>query len=185
MPTAVPLGRGRQSGGVLVVRLCPWRQLNPRMPATVVDVNLAVGESLDRRRRPRRHPPTIRRDLLRCGTRLSRRPGRTDEPGPVVTNANVLSCGAEDLIGRGEGGQRGKHTARPTLTGEAVAHADAERLALNFDTQLTAGTRGCPGTHRGTSWDVVREPSGLAGGLLVGVMLSWESGNAPADCGAT
>jgi hypothetical protein len=113
------------------------------------------------------------------------------EPGFAVANANVLSCGAEDLIGRGEGGQRGKHTARPTLTGKAVAHADAERLALNFDTQLTAGTRGCPGTHRGTSWDVVREPHGLAGGLLAQamspwaqVMLPWKSGNA-ADCGAS
>ena len=69
------------------------------------------------------------------------------EPGSLVTTANVLSYRAKDLIGCGEGGQRGKDTARPTLTGEAVANADSEWFTLNFNTQLSAGTRGCSRTH--------------------------------------
>ena len=69
------------------------------------------------------------------------------EPGPLVTNANVLSCGAKDLVGWGEAGQRCKDAPRPTLTGKAVANADPEWFTLNFDTQLTAGTGGCSRTH--------------------------------------
>ena len=69
------------------------------------------------------------------------------EPGSLVTNANVLSCRARDLIRCGEGGQRGKDTARPTLTGEAVANPDAEWFTLNFDAQLAAGTGGRARTH--------------------------------------
>ena len=69
------------------------------------------------------------------------------ELGSLVTNANVLSCGANNLIGCGEAGQRGKDAARPTLTGEAVANADAEWFTLNFNTQLAARTGGCSKTH--------------------------------------
>ena len=69
------------------------------------------------------------------------------EPGSLVTNAKVLSCGAKDLIGCGEAGQRCKDTARPTLTGEAVANADSEWFTLNLNTQLAAETRGCSRTH--------------------------------------
>jgi hypothetical protein len=62
------------------------------------------------------------------------------EPGALVTRANVLGGGAKDLIGCSEGGQCGEDTARPTLTGEAVANADSEWFTLNFNTQLSAGT---------------------------------------------
>jgi hypothetical protein len=41
-----------------------------------------------------------------------------------------------------------KQTARPTLTGEAVANTNAEWFAMNFNTQLAAGTTGCSRTHR-------------------------------------
>lgn len=69
------------------------------------------------------------------------------ELGSLVTDANILSCGAKDLIGCGEAGQRGEDTARPTLTGKAVANADSEWFTLNFNTQLAAGTRGSSRTH--------------------------------------
>jgi hypothetical protein len=69
------------------------------------------------------------------------------ELGSLITNANILSCGAKDLIGCGEAGQRCKDTAGPTLAGEAVANADSEWFALNFNTQLSTGTRGCSRTH--------------------------------------
>jgi hypothetical protein len=69
------------------------------------------------------------------------------ELGSLVTNANVLGRGAKDLIRCGETGERCEDTARPALTGEAVADADSEWFTPNFDTQLAAGTRGCSRTH--------------------------------------
>jgi hypothetical protein len=69
------------------------------------------------------------------------------ELGALVTNANVLGGGAKDFIGCGEGGQRCKDTAGPTLTGKAVANADSEWLTLDFNTQLATGTRSCSRTH--------------------------------------
>jgi hypothetical protein len=68
------------------------------------------------------------------------------EPGSLVTNANVLRCGAIDLVRYREAGQHRKDTARPTLTGEAVANANAEWFTLNFNAQLSTGTRGCSRT---------------------------------------
>src|SRR5262245_17388475 len=69
------------------------------------------------------------------------------ELGALVTSASILGCGAKHLVGRGEAGECCKDAARPTLTGEAVAHADSEWFALYFDTQLSAGTRGCSTKH--------------------------------------
>jgi hypothetical protein len=69
------------------------------------------------------------------------------EPGSLVADANVLGCGAENLIGSGEAGQRRENAACPTLTGEAVANANAEGFAINFNAQLAAGTRGCSRPH--------------------------------------
>jgi hypothetical protein len=79
------------------------------------------------------------------------RPADRAEPEPelasLVANANVLGCCAKDLVRCGEAGKGCKDAARPALTGEAVANADAERFALNFNTQLPAGTRGGSRTH--------------------------------------
>src|SRR5271166_23390 len=69
------------------------------------------------------------------------------EPGSLVADPHVLGCGADNLIGSGEAGQRRENAAGPTLAGEAVANADAEGFAINFDAQLAAGTRGCSRTH--------------------------------------
>src|SRR5690606_29783921 len=69
------------------------------------------------------------------------------EPGALVAGAHVLGCGAMDRGGRGEAGERRKHTARPALTGEAMTHADAPRLAVDLDAQLAAGAGGGSGGH--------------------------------------
>jgi len=79
------------------------------------------------------------------------RPANGAEPelelGSLVANANILGCGAKDFIGCGEAGKLCKETARPALTGEAVANADSEWFTRNFNPQLAAGTRGCSRTH--------------------------------------
>jgi hypothetical protein len=79
------------------------------------------------------------------------RPAHRAEPEPelgtLITDANVLGCGAKDLVWGGKRGQRRKDAAGPTLTGKAVANADAEGFTLNFNTQLAAATRGRSRTH--------------------------------------
>src|SRR5256885_5163591 len=57
------------------------------------------------------------------------------ESGPLIADANVLGGGPGHGVRRGEAGQRRKDTARSTLTGEAVADADAAWFALHFDAQ--------------------------------------------------
>jgi hypothetical protein len=69
------------------------------------------------------------------------------ELGSLVANANVLSCGARDLIRCSEAGERREDTPRPPLTGKAMTNADSQRFTLNFNSQLAAAARGCSRTH--------------------------------------
>jgi hypothetical protein len=144
----VPFGRSLQSGGVLVVRLCRRRQMNPRMSATVVDRILRwrkawVGEGA--------HGDSHGRLFVTFFGVEHGCPADRAEPElelvSLVTDTNVLGCGAKDLIGGGEGSQHCKDTAGPLLTGEAVANADSQRFTLNFNPQLPAATRGRSRTH--------------------------------------
>jgi hypothetical protein len=126
------------------------------MPAAVIDRSLRwrkawVGEGP--------HGDTHRRLFLRFSAILRAEdfgveqicPADGAEPelelGSLVAKANILGCGAKDLVRCGKAGQRCKDTPRPTLTGEAMADADTEWVALNFNAQLSAGTRGCSRTH--------------------------------------
>ena len=127
---------------MLFVRLYPWRQLNPRMSTTAVDRILRwgkawVGEGAN---------GDIHMRLLLTFLGVEQIcPADGAEPegelGSSGANANIFSCSAKNLIGSGEAGQRCKHTAGPTLTSEAVANASAEHVTLNFNAQLSAGTR--------------------------------------------
>jgi hypothetical protein len=80
------------------------------------------------------------------------------ELGSLITNANVLGCGAKDPIGCGEAGQCGKDTARPTLTGEAVANADSKSVHPELQYAIARRNKRLFETALCTSWDVVREP---------------------------
>jgi hypothetical protein len=119
------------------------------MSATIIDRNL-------RRRKARigegAHGDAHRRLFVTFfGMEHSCPAGITEpepEPGALITDANVFGRSADDLVRGGEAGQRCKDTARPTLTGEAVANANAEWFAVNFNAQLAAGTRGCSRTHQ-------------------------------------
>jgi hypothetical protein len=64
------------------------------------------------------------------------------ELGSVISDTQVFRRDAEDLKGSREAGQRREDAASPSLTGEAVADADASRFTLNLDAQLPAGARG-------------------------------------------
>lgn len=122
-------------GWVFVVYPGAWRQLNPGMSAAVIDRSL-------RRRKARvgkgAHGDTYIRLLVTLfGMEHGCPTDRAEpecEPGSLVTDANVLRCGARDLVGRGKVGQSGKDTARSTLAGEAVANADSEWFSLHFNT---------------------------------------------------
>jgi hypothetical protein len=102
--------------GVLVVRLRPWRQLNPGMSATVIDRILRwrkawVGEGA--------HGDTHRRLFVTfLGVEHGCSADRAEpelEPGSLVTNANVLRCGAIDLVRCREAGKRRKDVVHPEL----------------------------------------------------------------------
>ena len=69
------------------------------------------------------------------------------EAAAMVADAHVFGRGAGDLVWCGVTGQRGEHAAGAALAGEAMADADAARLALNLDAQLAAGTGGGSRIH--------------------------------------
>lgn len=51
---------------------------------------------------------------------------------PLVAGTDIFGGRAYDLVGSGEAGQGGEHTAGSLLTSKAVANADSGRLALDF-----------------------------------------------------
>src|SRR5262245_17106685 len=133
---------------ILFVRLYPWRQLNPRMSAAAVDRILRWGKA---RVGEGAHGHIHMRLLVtflgveQIGPPDGREPER--ELDSSSANANILGCSAKDLVGSGEASQRCKHTAGPTLAGEAVANASAEHVTLNFNAQLSAATGGGSRRH--------------------------------------
>jgi hypothetical protein len=64
------------------------------------------------------------------------------EPCALIPDTNVFGGGAEDLEGSREARQGRKDTAGPLLAGEAMANANASRLAFDLNTQLSARARG-------------------------------------------
>src|SRR5690606_7888986 len=69
----------------------------------------------------------------------------------LVTRPHIFRRLAEDLVRRPEGCQRGEDAAGTALAFQAVAQADAARLALHLDAQLAAAARGRPGLHDAAS----------------------------------
>jgi predicted RNase H-like HicB family nuclease len=117
-----------QLGRVFVVGRCAGRQLHPRVPVAVIDRipgrRIApVGEGPYGDGHRRLFATLFGVEQVCPADRAESNP----ELGALVANANILGCGAGNLVGSGEGGECGKHAARPALTGKAVANADPER----------------------------------------------------------
>jgi hypothetical protein len=116
---------------------CPRRQPHPGMSATLINRDLGLRKT---RVSEGTHGDTRRRLFVTLFGVEHRCPAhRTEsepEPGAPVAGAHVVRCSAENLIRSGEAGQRRENTARPALTGEAVANANAERFTMNLDAQL-------------------------------------------------
>ena len=91
-----------------------------------------------RMRRPRQTPSALR-SLPPCGTGSCCRQGRTGSGSArPVALAQVLGGLAADAVRWRERGERSEHAAGALLAGKAVAEADAERLAVDFDAELAA-----------------------------------------------
>ena len=124
------------------------RQLNPRVPAAVVDGNLGWRKG---RVRKCTHGDTHRFRVTLLGMKDGRPTDWAEpeiEPGPLIAAANVVGCSTKDLERGREAGQGREDTAGPLLASEAVADANASWLAIDLNAQLPAGTRGCSGRHQ-------------------------------------
>lgn len=128
----------RRLGWIPVETLHAGRQRDPQMPSAVVDGYL--------RRRKRWVREGTDRDAYRILPALFRMEegssaDRTEAKGEaraLVADARVLGGRAEDLVGRGETGQRGEHAAGSLLAREAMTESDTPRLAVHQDAQLAA-----------------------------------------------
>jgi hypothetical protein len=132
------------------------------MPAAVVD------RDLRRRKRgigKRPHGDTHRVVAALFGVEDGRPADRTepeDESGALIADARVFSRSAEDLERSSEARQCGEDAAGPSLAGEAIADADASRLAFDLNAQLSAGAGSRSGGHAAPQWDVVVTSSDAA-----------------------
>ncbi len=136
-----------QSRGILVERLRAWRQLNPRVPAALVD-----GKSRHRKLRVSKRAYGDAHGLI--ATLFGVEDGAPAnwakpeyEPGSLIPDTDVFGGGTEDFERSREACQCREDTAGPLLAGEAVANADSTRFAFDLNTQLSAGARGCSGRH--------------------------------------
>jgi len=137
---------------VLLMDLDPRRELHPGMPAAVVDRNLRRRKvGIIERSHGDSHGPVLVAFLGVEHGRAADRAEAESEPRALVAGAHVLRRCAMDRVGRGEAGERREHAPRPPLAGEAMADADAQRLAVDLDTQLAARAGGGSGSG-GHGW---------------------------------
>ena len=123
----------KQLGRIFVERFDAWRQLNPRMPAAVVDGNsrrwkARVGKGSYRDT----HGIIVSVFGMEDGS-----PANWAEPeyelGSVVPDTGVFGDSTRDFERSREAGQCREDTASSLLTSEAVANADSARFSLNFN----------------------------------------------------
>src|SRR5690606_27291598 len=138
-PRSEPCARTRSpsapwsSFGILVVAAHAGRQPDPAVPAGVVDRDFGRGKTRVGER-PHRHADRALLALFRVvEVRSAHRAEAEPELGPLVAGTHVLRGPADDPPRGGEARQGGEYAARAPLAGEAMAHADPERLALHFD----------------------------------------------------
>ena len=141
-------GQWLWSSGIFVERPRAGRQLNPRVPATVVNRN-------SRRRKvrvgKRTHGNTDRLIVTFFGVEDGRSADRAEpeyEPGSLIPDADVFGAGTEDFEWSREAGQCREDTTGPLLACETVTNANASWFTFDPNAQLSAATRGCSGRHR-------------------------------------
>src|SRR6185437_10557465 len=127
------------------------RQLHPGVSAAVVDGDLRRREGRVSERADRDPDRAVLEAFLGVeeigpADRAEAEP----EPRALIAGAHVLAGPAAHLVGRREACQRCEHAAGAPLALEAVADADAERLAADGDAELAAAaTGGADGRRHG------------------------------------
>jgi hypothetical protein len=123
------------------------RQPNPRVPAALVNGNLRRWKV----RVSKRADGNAHRLMVAVfGVEDGRPTGRAKpeyEPGPLIPDTDVFGGGTENFERGRKTGQCREDTAGSSLAGEAVANANSARFALDLNSQLSAGARGCSGRH--------------------------------------
>ena len=119
--------------GILLERDGAGRQLNPRMPAAIVDGHLGrreagVGKRADGDADAPAYP-FFGVEQIGAADRAE----AENEPGPLIAGADILGSRANDLVGSGKAGQGSEHAAGSLLASKAVAESDAGRRTLDFN----------------------------------------------------
>ena len=149
------------SSGIFVERSRAWRQLNPRMPAALVD-----GKSRRWKARvsKRAHGDAHRLIVTIFGVEDGSPTNWAKpeyEPCSLIPDTDVFGGGTEDFERSREAGQCCEDTAGPLLAGEAVANANSTRFAIDLNAQLSAGARGCSERHLAPRRVILVTPNGL------------------------
>jgi hypothetical protein len=147
LSSAARQGQSVQSTGIFVERSRAWWQLNPWMPAALVD-----GKSRRWKARvsKRSHGYAHRLIVTLFGVEDS---SPTDcakpecEPCSAIPDADVFGGGTEDFERSREACQCCEDTAGPLLAREAVANANSTRFAFYLNAQLSARASGRSGRH--------------------------------------
>lgn len=133
--------------GVLLKHLGSWRKTDPGMSSAVVDGvfwrrKARVTEGADGNHN-RLLLSVIRMEEVASAHRAEPEP----ELATSVSRTDVLGGCTRDPVRRGKGGQCCEHASGSALTGQAVTDANAQRLSVNLDAQLTTGADGCSRRH--------------------------------------
>jgi hypothetical protein len=120
--------------GISLERFRAWRQLNPRVPAAVVDGDLRRRKVwVSKRTHCDAHSSSVTVFGVEYGSPTDRAKPEY-KLGSVIPDTNVFGGGAEDFERRGEAGQRREDSAGPLLAGEAMAEANPPWFAMDLDT---------------------------------------------------
>ena len=130
-----------QSGGISLVRVDVVGQPHPAVPSALVNGvsrrgKRRVGEGAD----GYRHRSVA---TFFCMKDVRATNGTESKPKScaLVASTNELGGDARDGVRRTKRGDGGEYAPCSLLTGEAMAHANADRFALHVDLQLAATTR--------------------------------------------
>jgi hypothetical protein len=136
-----------ESRGILVVCLGTGWQLNPRVPAAVID-----GYSGRRKvwicKRAYGNAYGVITPFLSVENRGSADWAEPEpEPRSLISGADVFGGHAGNFERRCEPRESCEHTSGASLAGETVTNADASRFTLDLHAKLSTSTAGRSGGH--------------------------------------